>query len=241
MRATRLTATVAGVFFIVAAATAMVALALYQPVLSNARYVLGAGADVQVRLGAFLEMLLAVSVIGTAVTLYPVVRRQNPGLALGYVCGRALEATFIVVGILSLLSVVTLHQGHVSAGADDGALVTVTKTLIALHDWTFLLGPGLVIGGNTLMLAYLMYRSGLVPRAIAVIGLVGGPVVAVSGIAVLFGVYDQLSPISALAALPVFVWEMSLAVFLIVKGFKPSPLLASDTAAPAQQPAMSAV
>jgi hypothetical protein len=234
MRSTRVTATVTGVFFIVAAAAAMVALALYQPVLGDARYVLGAGADGQVRLGAFLEMLLAVSVIGTAVTLYPVVRRQNPGIALGYVCGRVLEAAFIVVGILSVLSVVTLHQGHAASGADDGALVTVTKALIALHDWTFLLGPGLFIGGNTLMLAYLMYRSGLVPRAIAVIGLVGGPVVAASGIAVLFGVYDQLSPVSALAAVPVFVWEMSLAVFLLVKGFKPS---SPDSAVPAQRPA----
>jgi hypothetical protein len=225
MSSTRKTAVATGVFFLLAAAASIPALALYQPVLTDANYVLGAGEDMRVRLGALLEVITAVSVIGTAVAVYPVVRRQHHGLALGYVCGRLLEATMIVVGILGVLSVVTLRRDHAAtAGADDGALVAVGKSLVALHDWTFLLGPGLVIGGNTLLLAYLMYRSQLVPRAIAVIGLVGGPVVGASGLAVLFGVYDQVSPISAFTAVPVFVWEMSLAVYLIVKGFTPSPL-----------------
>jgi hypothetical protein len=230
MNSTRRTAVVAGLFFVVAAFPAMIALALYQPVLSDAGYVVGAGADTRVLWGGLLEIVVAVSVIGTAVTLYPVVARQHHGIALGYVCGRLLEATFIVVGVLSLLSVVTLRR-H-AAGTDDDALVAVGKALVALHDWTFLLGPGLAIGGNTLMLAYLMYRARLVPRAIAVLGLVSAPVVAASGIAVLFGVYDQVSTVSALAALPVFAWEMSLAAYLIVKGFRPSPVLAPDPLPP---------
>jgi hypothetical protein len=229
MSSTRRTAVVAGVFFVVAAFPAMMALALYQPVLNDASYVLGAGTDTRVLWGAFLEVLVAVSVVGTAVTLHPVLKRQNQGIALGYVCGRVLEATFIVVGILSLLSIVTLRQGSGGgAGTDDAALVAVSRALVALHDWTFLLGPGLFIGGNTLMLASLMYRSRLVPRPVAVLGLVSAPLVAASGLAVLFGAYDQLSTISALAAVPVFVWEMSLATYLIVKGFRPSPLLADD-------------
>jgi Domain of unknown function (DUF4386) len=224
MSSRRVTATVAGVFFVLAAAAAMVALALYQPVLSDTGYVVGAGADTRVLLGAFLEVVLAVSVIGTAVTLYPVLERQQPSVALGYVCGRLLEAAVIVVGIISVLSVVTLRQ-H-SAGTDDGALVAVGRSLVALHDWTFLLGPGLVIGVNSLLLAYLMYRSRLVPRWIAVLGLVGGPLVFASSTAVMFGLYDQVSAPAGLAALPVTAWEMSLAAYLVVKGFKPSPLTA---------------
>ena len=212
----------AGVFFLVAAVTAIVALALYQPLLSDPLYVVGAGADTQVLIGALLELLLAASCIGTAVSLHPIVKRQDPAIALGYVCGRLLEAAVIVVGIVSVLSVVTLRR---SAGeADADVLVPVTRSLVALHDWTFLVGPGLVIGVNSLLLAWLMYRSGLVPRAIAVLGLVGGPLVLASSTAVLFGLYEQVSTVAMLAALPVFAWEMSLAVRLIVTGFEPSAL-----------------
>jgi hypothetical protein len=228
-------ARVFGVLYLITFVTSIPALALYQPVLDDPTYVLGAGSDTQVLVGAFLELLVAASVVGTAVALYPVVRRQEAGIALGYVCGRVLEATFILIGVLSLLSIVTLRQDAGGSGADDG-LVPVTRALVALHDWTFLLGPGLAIGANTLMLAYLMYRSRLVPRWIPVIGLISAPLVAASGLAVLFGAYDQVSTISALAAVPVFVWEMSLAVRLIIRGFDPSPLLA-DAAVPADGPA----
>jgi hypothetical protein len=235
MSSTRGTAVVTGVFFLVAAVAAVVALGLYQPALSNPGYVLGDGADPRVLLGGFLEVILAVSVIGTAVTLYPVVKRENHSVALGYVCGRLLEAAVITVGIVSVLSVVTLRQGHAGAAdTDDNALVAVGKSLVALHDWTFLLGPGLIIGINTSLLAYLMYRSRLVPRFIAVLGLVGGPLVFASSTAVLFGLYDQVSAVAGLAALPVTAWEMSLAGYLIVKGFKPSPLIDSATLPPAQ-------
>jgi Domain of unknown function (DUF4386) len=123
-------------------------------------------------------VLLAISVIGTAVTLFPIVKRQSEGIALGYVAGRVVEAVVIMVGIMSLLSVVTLR--HDAAGADTGTLVVAGRALVAVHDWTFLFGPGLAIGVNTLLLAYLMYRSGLVPRLIAVVGLIGGPLIFVS-------------------------------------------------------------
>jgi hypothetical protein len=240
MSSQRATATVTGVFFVVAAVTAMVALALYQPALSDAGYVVGTGADTGVLIGAFLEVVLAASCIGTAVTLYPVVRRQNPGIALGYVCGRLLEAAVIVVGIVSVLSLVTLRQDATGPGTDDAVLVAVGRSLVALHDWTFLVGPGLVIGVNSLLLAHLMHRSGLVPRWIAALGLVGGPVVFASSTAVLFGAYEQVSAVAMLAALPVFAWEMSLAGYLLVKGFRPSPLLGADPLPPARLPAATA-
>jgi hypothetical protein len=215
---------VAGVFFVVAAVAAVAAKALWQPVLGDPDYVVGAGADTRVLLGGLLEFLTAAAVAGTAVALYPVIKEHGQGLALGYVCGRVLEAATIVVGLAAVLSIVTLRQDHAgAAGADDGALVDVQGSLVALHDAMFLLGPGLIIGINSLLLAWLMYRSGLVPRWIALIGLVGGPLVFASSTAVLFGAYEQVSAVAGLGAFPVFAWEMSLAVYLLVKGFRPSP------------------
>jgi hypothetical protein len=205
------TATTAGVFFLITEVSAIAGLALYQPVLSNANYVLGAGADGRVLLGALCEFILVVACIGTAVTLYPVVKRQNEGVALGYVCGRLLEAAVITVGIISVLTVVTLRQDVAAgSGTDNGSLVAVGTSLVAIHDWTFLLGPSFVLGLNSLLLAYLMYRSGLVPRFIAILGLVGGPLVTMSGVAVLFGLYSPTT--HAISAIPVFAWEVSLAI-----------------------------
>jgi hypothetical protein len=214
MVSTRKTAVVAGVFFIVAAVAAVIGLTLYGPVLNDSGFVSGAGNDTQVLLGALFEVFVAVSVIGTAVTLYPVVRRQNEGLAIGYVAGRVFEATVIAVGMISLLAVVTLRQDSVAAAPG------LVDALLAFHDWTFLVGPGFAIGVNTLMLAYLMHRSGLVPDWIARIGLVGGPLIFASSTAILLGAYEQLDPIAGVLAFPVFAWEMSLAGYLIAKGFR---------------------
>jgi Domain of unknown function (DUF4386) len=158
----------------------------------------------------------------------PVVRRQNEGIALGYVAGRVVEAVVIVVGIISLLSVVTLRQDLAGAAGANASLVALGQALVAVHNWTFLFGPGLAIGVNTLMLAYLMYRSGLVPRLIAVLGLIGGPLIFASSVAVLSGLYEQVSVWGSVAAIPVFAWEMSLAVWLIAKGFKPSAIASLD-------------
>jgi len=230
MNSGRRIAVVAGVFFIVAAAAAIIGLALEGPVLNDPRYIVGSGDDTRVILGAFFEVITVISVIGTSVTLFPIVKRQSEGIALGYVAGRVVEGIAIAVGIISLLSIVRLRQEFAGAtGADAASLVAVGKSLVAIHDWTFLFGPNLALGPNTLMLAYLMYRSGLVPRVIAVLGLIGGPLIFVSGTAVLFGLYGQQSVWGAIAAIPVFAWEMSLAVWLIVKGFKPSPITSGNT------------
>ncbi|OEJ37470.1 hypothetical protein AR457_32370 [Streptomyces agglomeratus] len=218
-----------GAFFLVTEVAAIGGLALYGPVLESTGYVVGPGADSRVFLGALFELVLAIAAIGTGVTLFPVIRRQNEGAALGYVCGRLLEAAVIVVGIVSLLSVVTLRRDFAaSSGADAASMVTAGKTLVAIHDWTFLFGPNFILGANSLVLAYLMYRSRLVPRFIAVLGLVGGPLICVSATAVMFGLYEQLSVLGSVAAIPVFAWEITLAVRLITKGFNPSPLTSGD-------------
>ena len=230
MNSTRRTAVIAGVFFIVAAVAAIIGLALESPALNDPRYIVaGSGDDARVILGAFFEVILAISVIGTAVTLFPIVKRQNESIALGYVAGRVVEAVVIVVGIISVLSVVKLRQVFAGVtGADTASLVAVGRALVAVHDWTFLFGPSLAIGVNTLLLAYLMYTSRLVPRVIPVLGLVGGPLIFASGTAEMFGLYQQISVWGSIGALPVFAWEMSLAVWLIVKGFKPSLITSGD-------------
>jgi Domain of unknown function (DUF4386) len=238
MTSTRRTAIVAGVFFLITEVTAIGGMLLYGPVLSDPDFVVSASADdAAVRAGAFLEVLLAIAVVGTAVTLYPVIRRQNEGMALGHVAGRLIEATIIAVGAISLLAVVTMrHDLAGTTGAEAGVAVTVAQSLVAVHDWTFLFGPKLALGVNTVLLAYLMYRSRLVPRAIAVLGLVGGSLIFASGTAVLFGVYEDLSVPGVSAAAPVLAWELSVATWMIVKGFKPSPII-SDPTATSSQPA----
>lgn len=231
MTSTRKSAVVAGVFFIAAALFAVIGLALYGPVLNDPNFVLtGSGNDSRVLLGGFFEVIVAISVIGTAVTLFPIVRRQNEGIALGYVAGRIVEAVVIVVGLISLLSVVTLRQDFGGAsGATAASLVVIAKSLVVIHNWTFLVGPALAIGVNTLLLAYLMYTSRLVPRIIPVLGLVGGPVIFAAGTAELFGLFQQVSVWGGIAAIPVTAWELSLAVWMIVKGFKPSPIISGNS------------
>lgn len=223
--AVRRTAIVAGVFFLGTEITSIPALLLYQPVLRDGNYVTGSDADNRVVLGGFLELLLVVTVIGTAVTLYPVVKRQNHSIALGYVCGRLLEAAIIVVGAVSVLTVVTLRQDLAGTADSAGAgVAAVEKSLVAIHDWTFLIGPSWVLGINSFLLAYLMYRAELVPRAITVLGMVGGPLACLSATAMLFGLYGQST--HTVLALPVFAWEVSVAIWMIVKGFKPSAVTA---------------
>jgi hypothetical protein len=236
MTSARRTAIVAGVFFLITEVTAIGGLLLYGSVLGTPDFIVSASVDdTGVLAGAFLEVLLAIAVVGTGVTLYPVIRRVNEGMALGHVAGRLIEAAIIAVGAISLLAVVTLRQDLAgTTGAEATAAVTVGQSLVAVHDWTFLFGPKLALGVNTVLLAYLMYRSRLVPRAIAVLGLVGGSLVFASGTAVLFGLYEDLSVLGVSAAAPVFAWEVSVAVWMIVKGFRPSPITAGMTATSTQ-------
>jgi hypothetical protein len=224
-------ARVTGVLFLITFITSIPpVLFLYGPLLDDPRYILGgAGADNGLALGALLELILIIANIGTAVVLYPVVKRVNEILALGFVTARVVECAFIAVGTLSVLSLVTLRQ-EAAAGADAGSLVTAGKSLVALHDWTFLLGPGFVVGiGNGLILGYLMYRSGLVPRGMAILGLIAGPVLLARFVGILFGVFEPGSVLESIMVAPEFIWELSLGIWLIVKGFNPSALASLST------------
>jgi hypothetical protein len=216
----------AGVFFIITYITSIPALYLFEPVLRNPAGYIASGADnTRVFTGATLELLLIVANVATAIVLFPILKRQNHMLALGYVTARLVESTFIAIGLVSVLGVVSLQQQD-ATGAGAGA---VAVALAAIKDWTFLLGPGFVVGvGNGMLLGYLMYRSGLVPRRMAVLGLVGGPLICASGILVLLGAFDQGGTAQAIATIPEFLWELSLGIWLAVKGFNPSPILPAD-------------
>ena len=214
----------AGALFIVTFITSIPALYLFQPVLDDpAGYIAGSGADnTRIFVGASLELLLILANVATAVVLFPILKRQNEMLALGYVTARLVESTFIAIGLVSVLGVVSLQQQD-PTGAGAGA---VGVALAAIKDWTFLLGPGFIVGvGNGLLLGYLMYQSGLVPRRMAMLGLVGGPLICASGILVLLGVFDEGGTGQGIATVPEFLWELSLGVWLAVKGFNPSPIL----------------
>jgi Domain of unknown function (DUF4386) len=227
MNPSRKIASLAGWLFIVTFVASIPAFFIcYKPLLDHPNYILGGGADGRIALGALLEMIVIVANIGTAVVLFPILKRQSESLSLGYVTARVMESMFIAVGILSLMAVVTLRQDVGAAGGDS--LVIAGRSLVAVHDWTFLLGPGWVVGvGNGLILGYLMYRSGLVPRGMTWLGLIGGPLIILSGTLVLFNVIEPGSSAQAIATIPEFFWELSLGIYLIVKGFKPTPITAA--------------
>jgi hypothetical protein len=220
----RKTALVAGLLYVITFVS-IPTLVLYGPVLSDPNYIVGPGPDTPVIIGAILEVIVALAGVGTAVVLYPVVKRQNEAAALGLVGSRTLEGAAIVAGVVSLLSLVTLRQ----AGAGAGALAT-GQALAASYNWFFLLGQSLMPVVNALLLGSLLYRSRLVPRILPLVGLIGAPILLASDIAVLFGLWDRISAPSGLLALPIALWEFSLGVYLIVKGFKPSPITAGMTA-----------
>jgi hypothetical protein len=235
MDSLRKTALTAGVIYLITFIS-IPTIALYGPVRNDPNYIVGPGPDTPVIFGGVLEIIVALACIGTAVVLYPVVKRQNEAVAMGFIGARVLEAAAIFAGVVSILSVVTLRQ----AGAGPDALVT-GQALVALHNWTTLLGQGFLPAVNALLLGSLLYRSRLVPRIIPLVGLLGAPLLVVSDIATLFGLKEPVSALSALAALPMALWEFSLGVYLIVKGFKPSPITARMVAAdtrPADQDAI---
>ena len=230
MDSLRKTALVAGILYL-ATFVSIPILALYTPVLNDPNWVTGPGPDTPILIGGVLEVIVALAGIGTAVALYPVVKRQNGGVALGFVGTRVLEAAALFAGVVALLSVVTLRQS--GAGAD--AVVT-GQALVAQYGWSFHLGGSLMPAMNALLLGSLLYRSGLVPRILPLIGLIGAPLLLASDFAVLFGVWDRVSLQSGLAAIPIAIWEFSLGVYLIVRGFKPSPITAGMNAAASARP-----
>ena len=240
MTSTRKTALTAGIFYLITFIS-IPTLALYGPVKNHRDWILSSGGHTAVLVGGFLEVIVALAGIGTAVTLYPVVKRQNEGAALGFVTARVLEAAMIVTGAVSLLSLLTLrHDLSGTAGATPAALITTAASHVAVYNWTFLLSQTLMPGINALLLGSLLYRSRLVPRIIPAMGLIGGPLLIIAVFATLFGQHSSLTGLAGLPVIPVAAWEFSLGVWLVVKGFKPSPITAGIDAAstpPARQDA----
>jgi hypothetical protein len=184
-------------------------------------YIIGPASNSPVLVGGVLEVIVALAGIGTAVVLYPVLKRQNEAAALGLVGSRVLEAAGILAGVACLLTIVSLRE----AGAGPDALVT-GQTLVALYDRINLLSQSLMPAVNDLLLGYLLYKSRLVPRVLPVLAFIGAPLLLVSDAAVLFGVVERVSTLPAIAVLPVALFEFSLGVYLTVKGFKPSAITA---------------
>ncbi len=226
-----------GLFWVITYITSIPALLLFDPVLNDSSYIVGAGDDNRIFLGALLELILIIANIGTAIVPLAILKRQSERLAFGFAAARIMESVFIAVGILRVLAVVALRQS--GGGEDAASLVIAGKSLVAIKDLTFLLGPGFVVGiGNGLIMGYLMYRSGLIPRGLAMLGLVGGPLICASGIAMMFGVFELGSSWQMIATVPEFIWELSLGIWLIAKGFNASAsVLSVPTAAPQAIPA----
>jgi hypothetical protein len=215
---------VGGVLYLMTFIFSIPAVFLYGPVLSDPGYILNAGADSQVLLGALFDLITALACIGTAVALYPVIRRQSEAASIGFVATRIFEAAVIVIGIVCLMAVVALRQAGAAAGTDASALVAVGQGLVAVRDVTFLVGPGVMPGLNALLLGYVLYRSRLVPRAIPAMGLIGAPVFLASATLSILGLQEQVSVLPLIALPLIFVWELSLGLWLTFKGFRPSAM-----------------
>lgn len=222
--ALRRTAAIVGWLFIVTYVTSIAAKVAFYPPLFEGDYVTSAGQDTRVLWGTVSEALLIVANIGTATYLWPVLKRQHEALAMSFIGARVMESVFIGVGILNVLTIVSLRQSH--AGDASAADLTVAgEAFVRMQEWTFGLGPSLTVGvGNGIILGYLMFRSGLVPRTLAAFGLVGGPLLVLSGTAAMLGVIELDGTLQLASALPEFIWELALGIYLIVKGFRPSPI-----------------
>lgn len=231
MNSTRRTAIAIGAFFLLTHVTSIAAVVLYGPVLSStdyASYLASPGASSGALLGALLEVLLALAIVGTGVAFFPIVRTTNEGMALGYATLRTLEAGVIAVGVTPLIAAVALAQ-QTGATADAGLI----QALASVHNWTFIVGPGLICPANTVVLATVLLRSGLVPRFIPVLGLVGAPLVFAVNVWQLFTLNPQAPTSFSLAVVPIFAWEVSLALYLIFRGFRAAGAASGRVAQPA--------
>jgi hypothetical protein len=233
---TQLLARLTGLFFLITYATSIPPyVSMYVPALSDPAFVLGGGFDQVVSWGALLELVLIFANIATALTLYPVLKRRFPVLSLGFVTARLTESAFIGIGIIAVLALNTLRLHGVTAGADAAGLVAAGQSLVAVHDWTFRLGPGVVVGiGNGLILGYMMWTTRLVPRALSILGLIGGPALLAAGTAVVLGAIEAGSTWQVVATVPEFFWELSLGIWLLVRGFTPSAVTALERTAAAR-------
>jgi hypothetical protein len=227
----RRTALVAGVFYLISFIS-IPSLALYGIVKNDPSFIISGGNDTGILVSGFLEMIVALAGIGSAIALFSVIKRQHEGLALGLVATRLFEGGVIAIGVMSILSVTTLRQPG-ATGAEATSLVTMGQALVGVHNWAFLLGQSLMPALNALLLGTVMYRSRLVPRILPVLGLIGAPLLLATTIATLFGLLEQYSVVPGVATIPIFVWELGLGLWLTFKGFNRSAPLMTAAAADA--------
>jgi hypothetical protein len=211
-----------GIFYLLTFATSIPAVFLLDPILNDTNYVLGAGSEGRVMFAGILDVLVGLTGIGTAVALYPVVKRQNHAAALGFVTARMYEAAVIMIGVVCLFAVVTLRQEAVAA--DDATLTVLGQSLVAVRDWTFVLGPGVAPGLSALLLGYLLYRSGLVPRWMPLMGLIGAPLFLAARVGTIMAGDPDPTVFGGVTTVPIAVWELSIGIWLTFKGFLPSPV-----------------
>lgn len=210
-------------FLITYAASIPPVLSFYAPALSDPAFILGGSLDAGISWGALFEMVLIAANVGTALTLLPILKRQSEVLAQGFLSARLMESSFIAVGIIALLALNTLRASP--SGADEMTRMAIGQALVATHDWTFRLGPGVVVGvGNGLILGTLMWKTRLVPRGLSILGLIGGPALLVAGVAVIFGVIEIASLPQIIATIPEFFWELGLGLWLLIRGVDPQAL-----------------
>jgi hypothetical protein len=215
----------AGIFYLLTFVSSIPALILIGPVLNDAHYVTGAGHDTRVLWGCLLDAVNALTAVGSAVALYPVVKRQNGSMALGFVTSRMVEAAVVLIGVVSLLAVVTLRQDYAGTG-DAASFTPIATALVDVRNWTFLVGPGLMPAFNAVLLGTLLYRSRLVPRIIPTVGLIGAPLLFGAFMAAFFGGIEQVSATSFFLTLPIAAWELSVGIWMTFKGFSvTSPVL----------------
>ncbi|MBS4196492.1 DUF4386 domain-containing protein [Lederbergia citri] len=226
MNSNKKAAKIVGSLFILASVTAVIGLYLYNPILNGSDYLIKGSENAnQVITGALMELILVVSAVGTATIMFPFLRKYNETIALWHVCFRFLEAIIITVGVISVLSLLTLSREYVAAGAPDIASFQASGILLkSVHDWTFMLGPNFMLGINTMMYSYIFYKSKLVPRFIPILGMLGATLIFLAALLEMYGVIQQVSVWGAILALPVAANEMILAVWLIFKGFNESAL-----------------
>jgi len=221
----------AGLFYIATFVFSIPALGLYGGAIDDPSWVLGVGSDSGVLWGGLFEVLTGLTGIGTAAALYPILKRHAPGRAAGFVGARVLEAAIITAGVIAILAVYTMRQDL--AGTDPTALTTTASSLVAVRDWSFLFGPGIIPAVNALLFASILRQTGFVPRWIPTVGLIGAPLLVASSMGTLFGAFEQVTTISLLLALPIATWELSVGIYMTVKGFRTPPAPIEPAAEPA--------
>ena len=232
---TRKAAFASGLFYLITFASSIPAALMLAPILTDPAYIVGPGADRQIMLACLLDLVNALTAVGSAVAVFAVIKRHHEGLALGFVSTRAFEAATIVIGIVSLLAIVSIRQAGPAAGTDDASLVAVGQGLVGVRDWTFIIGPSLMPGFNALMFATVLYRTRLVPRLIPAMGLVGAPLLIISTAGIILGFNELGSTFSVLATVPIFFWELLVGLWMTFKGFNRNAPILADAIEPATE------